>query len=628
MKIKKILAVIVSLGIVVGATVGGIYGYQAYQDKNTVVDVISVSDINWGYYDSGETSYGMVTNDSAQEIFLEGNNQVEEVYVQVGDEVTIGEPLFKYDTRQVEIDIRRKTLEISTLDNDLAIAQHELAELRKKTPVDAEGDEKTAAYLEARIDQIEASIDKLEAQPQKDPRDANIYNYITNTVVPYNYSTSAGTQADPYIICCNQGAYVYGSFFNKLRNEWRGKYVKFVVVKKNSSGKMLTTVKDIVDSSEAGDSETGDQKPNVGTDSETPTLPDRPVPDRPVITPSHGEQRDGALTYEVTKEPRYSSASATKKVTVPVADSSVSPNTVTYSSNNCPVPANSGEMWYVFSGVKITAELDRLKAELAVVEKRQEQNEGAYTKTELAAAIAEKEDEVKKLNINRQQQELQLQSLESAAANGIVYATVVGHVKTLNEANDQDNESGRHGAFMVVTSDDGLYVSGSVSELKLDTVMPGTMVTANSWESGQSFEAVITKISEYPTQNNGWGEGNPNVSYYQYTAYIQDSLELTNGEYVDLTIGGRSGENGELMEEEESSDSLYIEKAYVRQEDGKSYCMIAGEDGRLKKQYVLTGKTVWGNSVEIKAGLSEEDRIAFPYGKNVKEGVLVSDEAE
>ena len=127
MKIKKILAVIVSLGIVVGATVGGIYGYQAYQDKNTVVDVISVSDINWGYYDSGETSYGMVTNDSAQEIFLEGNNQVEEVYVQVGDEVTIGEPLFKYDTRQVEIDIRRKTLEISTLDNDLAIAQHELA---------------------------------------------------------------------------------------------------------------------------------------------------------------------------------------------------------------------------------------------------------------------------------------------------------------------------------------------------------------------------------------------------------------------------------------------------------------------------------------------------------------------
>ena len=84
MKIKKILAVIVSLGIVVGATVGGIYGYQAYQDKNTVVDVISVSDINWGYYDSGETSYGMVTNDSAQEIFLEGNNQVEEVYVQVG----------------------------------------------------------------------------------------------------------------------------------------------------------------------------------------------------------------------------------------------------------------------------------------------------------------------------------------------------------------------------------------------------------------------------------------------------------------------------------------------------------------------------------------------------------------
>ncbi len=51
------------------------------------------------------------------------------------------------------------------------------------------------------------------------------------------------------------------------------------------------------------------------------------------------------------------------------------------------------------------------------------------------------------------------------------------------------------------------------------------------------------------------------------------------------------------------------------------YVLKVGKDNRLVKQYVLTGKTVYGSSIEIKAGLSESDRIAFPYGKTAKEGV-------
>lgn len=646
MKIKKIIAGIVSVALVVGATVGSIYGYKIYQDKKTVIGVVPVSDINMGYYEDQETSYGMVTNDSAQEIYLDSNNQVEEVYVKVGDEVTIGEPLFKYDTRQAEIDIRRKALEISTMENDLAIAEHDLAELRKKTPVDKNANEKTSAYLELRIDEIEDKIDKLKELPQKDTKDANIYNYVTSTVVPFNYSTAAGTQSDPYIICCNQGAYVYGSFFNKLRNEWNGKYVKFVVVKKNSNGKMITTTGNASDSSETESSETGNsqtgssetgssenRQPDSSGATEIPNPSERPSIDRPVISPSQGTKKSGIVTtaYETKREIRYAVTTASseqKKVTVPVADGSVSPNTVVYSSSNCPVPNSSGDIWYIFSGVRVNAELDQLKAQLAAIEKVQDGSD-SYTATELAKEISEKESEVKTLNIKKQQEELKLESLQSVAANGVVYATVQGHVKSIEENENSSSGGNGNAAFMVVTSDDGLYVSGTVSELSLDTVVPGTLVTANSWESGQSFEAVITKVSDVPTQGNSWSDGNPNVSYYEYTAYIQDSSSLKNGEYVDLVIGGKSGENGEAIEEEEEeTGGIYIEKAYVRQEDGKSYCMIADENNRLKKQYVLTGRTVWGTAIEIKAGLKEEDLIAFPYGKNVTEGVLVSEDVE
>ena len=59
---------------------------------------------------------------------------------------------------------------------------------------------------------------------------------------------------------------------------------------------------------------------------------------------------------------------------------------------------------------------------------------------------------------------------------------------------------------------------------------------------------------------------------------------------------------------------------YIRKENGQSYVYIKGEDGLLKKQYVRTGKTLYGSTIEVKEGLSIDDAIAFPYGKNVKEG--------
>jgi len=43
----------------------------------------------------------------------------------------------------------------------------------------------------------------------------------------------------------------------------------------------------------------------------------------------------------------------------------------------------------------------------------------------------------------------------------------------------------------------------------------------------------------------------------------------------------------------------------------------------LKKEYVLTGKSLWGSYLEIKGGLTRKDSIAFPYGKGVKEGAPV-----
>ena len=136
MKLKKVIAVIVVLAVTVGAVTGGIYGYKSYQKKNLVAEVQSVSSLNYGYYGSSETSYGVVTNDSSQEVYLDDSNKVQEVYVSKGDTVKEGDPLIQYDTSEAEIDIQRKNLEISTTENSLAKAQHSLESLKNTKPVD------------------------------------------------------------------------------------------------------------------------------------------------------------------------------------------------------------------------------------------------------------------------------------------------------------------------------------------------------------------------------------------------------------------------------------------------------------------------------------------------------------
>ena len=49
-------------------------------------------------------------------------------------------------------------------------------------------------------------------------------------------------------------------------------------------------------------------------------------------------------------------------------------------------------------------------------------------------------------------------------------------------------------------------------------------------------------------------------------------------------------------------------------------CFVLGSDGKLEQRFVTVGKSLWGSYTQILDGLSAEDLIAFPYGKNLKPG--------
>lgn len=581
MKLKKVIAVIVTFAVIIGAAAGGIYGYKSYQKKNLVAAVQSVSSLNYGYSGDSEMSYGVVTNDSSQEVYLDDSNKVEEVFVSKGDTVKEGDPLLQYDTSEAEIDIQRKNLDISTTENSLAKAQRALETLKNTKPVDKTRPStanSASTYINKKLQELERQEKYIESLPEKDSKDSRIYNYVTEDSEPYNKDTADGTRENPYIYYCNKDVYVYGSFYNSLRPKKKsdgtytdGKYVKFIICKKDSDGKMMFE-----------SIETGDEVVDDSTES------------------------DGDIK-EVTVQ-RYE----------PVADDSISPNVKDVDGSTMPMNYDGSRMWYVFSGEEVGKSLqdllDELENENTWDEDDWEEPEG-YTEKELAEAVNDKETEVKKLDIQLRKLKLELETLQDSIKDGVVYAKLDGVVKSVGSP-DQNQSDGD--AFIIVTGDDGLYVSGTISELLLDEVKPGTVVTANSWESGMTFEATVTSISDYPVSGNSWGEGNPNVSYYQYTAYMEDSSALKNGEYVDLSIKTNQSETG----------GIYLDKAYVRQEDGKSYVMKADENNLLKKQYVVTGKTVYGSAIEIKSGLTEDDKIAFPYGKTAVEGAAVTEDED
>ena len=75
----------------------------------------------------------------------------------------------------------------------------------------------------------------------------------------------------------------------------------------------------------------------------------------------------------------------------------------------------------------------------------------------------------------------------------------------------------------------------------------------------------------------------------------------------------------------QSENSLYIENMFVRTENGKSYVYVKNEKGILEKRDVKTGRDLYGSYTQILDGISSEDYVAFPYGKDVFDGAKTKD---
>lgn len=236
--------------------------------------------------------------------------------------------------------------------------------------------------------------------------------------------------------------------------------------------------------------------------------------------------------------------------------------------------------------------------------------ENSMEQKDLAKAIVDKAQEVKEKEVNLRLAKLSLDKKIKELGDGNVYAEFDGTVKAVRNADEAYNNSE---AVIELSGGGGYYVTGTLSEMELGSVKVGDTVSISSWMTGAACEGTIVSIDDYPTTSgNSWGDGNSNVSYYPFKVFVEEDAGLQANDYVDIQY--------QKAGTQEQGSSLYLQSWFIRTDNGKSYVMARNEAGRLEQRWVQTGRDLWGSYTQIRGGLTTDDYLAFPYGRDVVEG--------
>ena len=229
--------------------------------------------------------------------------------------------------------------------------------------------------------------------------------------------------------------------------------------------------------------------------------------------------------------------------------------------------------------------------------------DGEYTAAEIAKMRAEKQKEIRDLDLKLRMDKVELERMKREAANGVVTSALDG---TVLRVNDPDTAKQEGSPVIVVSGGGGYYVKTGVTELDRDKYPVGTQMRIQSWEHGEVY-GTVAEISYTPVSSSNnpyYSSGNQNVSFYTMLIALDADSPLREDEWVDVYFNAASTT---------SEDALRIETRFIRQDDGGSYVYRRGEDQLLHKQYVTTGVVQWGYT-EIKSGLTADDWIAFREG--------------
>lgn len=555
---KKLKKGIIAAACVVGVC-GAVWGGLtiARNAQRGDVNVYAVNECAMtDYWGDTSNTSGMVTTDKLQKIYISQSQTVKKVWVKEGDSVKKGTVLVSYDSTLTQATVERAKIDYDRQTENLEVMKNEL-ELLKKA--------KNKETLQAEYDKLEKELNKLIEDATKSTDDEKDVKDLTHIAIDgMKLGTGSGNDKDNAI-------YYYrttdsdGSFALS-QADLMGIFSRL--------GKTDGTLY-LVFVTRAGNKLGGAVMGNEGYILTAVTED----------VPSGGSQDP--------QQPPAGGTTAKKLVSVTVK------------------PWNNGFKEFTDGAPDYgdkKAEIEKLQRKIAQV---QELLDTSMTQLDLNKAILEKAQAVKEQEVNLKVAKLKLDKKLAELGDGNVYAEFDGTVKTVRDPDEAYNNSE---AVVELSGGGGYYVTGTLSEMDLGSVQVGDSVSISSWMTGAACEGTIVSIDDYPTSNgNNWGDGNSNVSYYPFKVFVTEDANLQPNDYVDIQYQKDTSA-------EESGSSLYLQSMFIRTDNGKSYVMARGDDGRLEQRWVQTGRDLWGSYTQIRGGLTIDDYVAFPYGRDVVEG--------
>lgn len=561
-------------------------GIKFYLNSTNKIDVNSVSTLNTGYWDNPSTSTGLVSNSDRQSVLYDASKTITQVFVQEGQQVNSGDPLLSYDLTTLQSAVDTSQLDVEKAQNAIALAEHELKKLLNTTPIpDVVEEPEIQDHTPA----------PLPGVPEKNGN--GLYPYILslsqaekNFTAYKIYYTSTTSEAP------EKGPHEKASLWKEERE-----------MKESNNTCWYWIEYTYTD----GSTNAYDSKDVVEYYSDKQQIPNKEIflagtKQNPYVFKLSENQGFvyGKLFLDNANLNQY------LRFDVYTNDGEIDSSwLVRCDKFTTKQSMNEGDMYSVISHTKEEQKY------VEVEQKPSQDLSSGYTEIELAKAIRDKKQELKTLDLGLKKAQLSLSENKALLNDGVIRAKRSGIVRNIKKTSDslQDGNT-----FLEVAGGQGTYIKGSISELMLNQIKVGDTISAYCWTSGETFDAKIQSIDTVPSSNSNYnGSGNPNVSYYEFEAYAKDASKIQAGEYLELTFNSAG----------DTTSSIWLSKAYVKQE-GNKYYVLKDVHGKLKKQYVTVGKIVWGDTMEIKDGLSDTDYIAFAYSKNAKEGVKTQKSSE
>ena len=561
-------------------------GIKFYLSSSNTIEVHSVSSLNTGYWDNPSTSTGLVSNSDTQSVLYDSSKTITQVFVKDGQQVSVGDPLLSYDLTTLQSAVDTSQLEVEKAQNAITLAEHELKKLLNTTPIP----------------------DVVEESEIQDPTPAPLPGVPAkdgNGFYPYILSLSQAEKnfTDYKIYYTNTESEAPEKGPKEDVNAWKEERE----TKESNNTCWYWIEYTYID----GSNNVYDSKDVVEYYSDQQQIPSENISivgtkQNPYVFNLSEAQGFvyGKLFLDNANLNQY------LRFDVYTNDGDLSSSWLVRCDKFAAKQSmNEGDMYSVIS---------HTKEEQKYVEVEQKPSQDippGYTEIELAKAIRDKKQELKTLDLDLRKAQLSLSENKALLNDGVIRAKRNGVVRNVKKASDslQDGNT-----FLEVAGGQGAYIKGNISELMLDQVKVGDTISAYCWTNGETFDAKIQSIDTVPSSSSNYnGSGNPNVSYYGFEAYAKEASKIQAGEYLELTFNSNT----------DTTSSIWLSKAYVKQE-GNKYYVLKDVHGKLKKQYVTVGKIVWGDTMEIKDGLSDTDYIAFAYSKNAKEGVKTQKSSE